>query len=202
MSKAEDKYFESSILPPYKSTAMWMYWLIHKKSMAEKLKTDWAKKLYSISKETDEMPCDLWLTQSLISYSRFSDTWKNKIDQPAALGKNYEKIADDAVKFSSDDTLAEFLAVLLVYGGEYCVYNLSFRFYLPLAKLRFNISGGRIPRDFEIIQKKCFELEQVGSGAPWFKEFYNNKVDQTMLPRIEAFEPIPEKFRQIRNVVS
>lgn len=179
----------------YHQTAQWMYRYLHGRNPDPITASAWAKKLHLISNiETEKEWRDLFLAQSVFVYAMLDEKWKRKIDNPAKLDCHFREIATDAISFCGEELLAQVAALVYVYGGEYVCMNISFRFYIPLLKRHFNLSGGRSPRSVGIIQKKISELEIGGDKTEWFPAFYANALSKELLPKV--FEPVPERMRE------
>jgi len=181
----------------YYQSARWMYKYLHDKDISEQTKLAWGKVLYKIS--TKENNRDLYLIESLFVWSQFDERWKTRINSPQKIDDHFDAIAHNACDFITDETLSEILALLYVYGGEYTVYNLSFRFYLPLAKWRFNFWGGERPKaeGVEMINQKIYELERLGDKVSWFPMLLNS-ITNDHLPK--SFEQLHERFYSHKDI--
>lgn len=168
-----------------------MYGNIHKQKPSKQIELAWGKLLYRIANKENNR--DLYLVESLFVFSQFDKKWKDRIDTPQKINIHFDAIAHDACTFIGDNIFAEVLAMLYVYGGEYTVYNLSFRFYLPLAKWWFNFWGGETPKieGVKIINQKIYELERLGDKVEWFSDLEKAITKDNWL---KSFEPLNERF--------
>lgn len=175
----------------YYKSARWMYQRLNKSEPSKQTELAWGKLLYKISISKNNR--DLYLIESLFIYSQFDDKWKKRIDNPNKIDTHFDAIACDACNFIGVNILAEILAMLYVYGGEYTCYNLSFRFYIPLAKWKFNFWGGDIPtiEGVELVNQKIFELERSGDKVEWFANLQESVTKDHWL---KSFEPLNERF--------
>jgi len=181
---------------PFRLTAKWFFRQVYGREPSKQVLRIWEKELCKIGTETEANYRDRYLVESVISYALFDQVFK-KIRSPKQLKSKFEKIADKACEFIGDDILCQTAAVLAVYGGEYTVYNLSFRMYLPLFKWRFRFSGGRTPirEGVVLVNKKIYELERYGNKCEWFKDFYKEALHKDSILEEENFLPIDENFR-------